>query len=292
MTSMTSALVAAGPSHGMAQAKRISVADSSYIQPGVRCADGEGGAASGGTVADVNLNGHHHEQACIACIHVRDASRPVLLVTHDEDDWTCVCGGEDHVQDASDFAVVGLDHLVVRDPTLAAILDLPVGWEAERAQAGSPWERVATVPDVHLRMRLPEAVLSIRRREKSRSVHLNHPEPTQASMIHVDNGSCYLRALLVVNLRGGGSVTYGLWVEVSREDLRHTNDIWDQPTYADLSLTGRVANNIEPWGLLDAHVDIAVRSVDEAPYCVASHDDALAGVLTQEWDAEHVLGPR
>lgn len=213
------------------------------------------------------------------------------MVTRDEDDWTCVCGGEDHTQDASDFAVVGLEHLVDRDPTLAEVLDLPVGWEAERAKPGSPWERVATTLDIHLRMRLPEAVLSIRWREKSRSVHLNDPDPTQASMIRVDDGSCYLRALLVVNLRDGRAVTYGLWVEVSREDLRRANEVWDEPTYADLTLTAHIANHIEPWGLLGAEVNIAVRSIDEAPYCVASSDDALAGVLTQEWDAEDVLGP-
>jgi hypothetical protein len=72
---------------------------------------------------------------------VQDGERPVLLVTHDEDaDWSFLCG-DVHPQDAAFFRVDGFVHPISNDPTLAEVLDLPVGEQVERRHPGRPWVR-------------------------------------------------------------------------------------------------------------------------------------------------------
>jgi hypothetical protein len=81
----------------------------------------------------------HHTKAYI-CSHVFHASRPVLLVVREDGDWSLLCG------DTHDFEghlpkVVGIGHLLDRDPSINEVLDLPDGHEAERAAVGAPWQR-------------------------------------------------------------------------------------------------------------------------------------------------------
>jgi hypothetical protein len=66
--------------------------------------------------------------------------RPILYVTHDEDDhgWQFLDGDEATTKDA---AVVRMDSMLTRDPTLAEIADLPPGWVATRVNPGAPWKR-------------------------------------------------------------------------------------------------------------------------------------------------------
>lgn len=74
------------------------------------------------------------------CQHVFADERPVLLVSNMGDHWQMLCGGihEDGPR------VVGMSHLLARDATLLEILDLPEGWDAERAVVGGVWVRVMT----------------------------------------------------------------------------------------------------------------------------------------------------
>ncbi len=75
------------------------------------------------------------------CTHVFDAQRPVLYVTRPDGDWCFLCGGDDHPDDAAAFRVVGLGHVVERDPSLGEILDLAPNEEAERATLSATWVR-------------------------------------------------------------------------------------------------------------------------------------------------------
>jgi hypothetical protein len=84
-----------------------------------------------------------HEPAYL-CKHVFDQARPVLLVLHDDLGWQLVCG-EAHEDEPR---VVGLSHVVASDASLAGILDLPLGYEAERAAVGGPWERRPYVEEI------------------------------------------------------------------------------------------------------------------------------------------------
>jgi len=77
--------------------------------------------------------------AAICCRNVLEG-KPVLGVTHDEDDgsWQLLCG-EDHVQE--DARVVCLGCMVKREPMLQELADLPLGWCADRNSVQDPWKR-------------------------------------------------------------------------------------------------------------------------------------------------------
>ena len=65
---------------------------------------------------------------------------PILLVSHDEDDggWQFLDGEPAEVEEA---LVVGLAEVVAQDPSLRALSDLPLGWQAWRAAPDQPWRR-------------------------------------------------------------------------------------------------------------------------------------------------------
>ncbi len=76
----------------------------------------------------------------IICSHVLDASRPILLVAHDQDGWNFACGCTDH-DGADDFYYVHVAHLATRDPSLVECADLETGHVAERASPVDAWVR-------------------------------------------------------------------------------------------------------------------------------------------------------
>jgi hypothetical protein len=79
------------------------------------------------------------EVAAFICSHVFDQTRPVLMVLHEGGDWQFLCGADHELGDGP--RVVGIKHLLDRDPSLHELLDLPSDWEAERLEVGSPWKR-------------------------------------------------------------------------------------------------------------------------------------------------------
>lgn len=76
------------------------------------------------------------------CTHVFDGSRPVLLVSRPDGDWCFLCGDE-HLESASAYKVVGIGHLFQRDPSLEPLADLSPEWEAEREAMGADWIRTS-----------------------------------------------------------------------------------------------------------------------------------------------------
>jgi hypothetical protein len=64
----------------------------------------------------------------------------IVLVSHDEDD-----GGWQFLPDGplveADGRVVALRSIWELDPTIAALADLPLGWQASRSLPGDPWRR-------------------------------------------------------------------------------------------------------------------------------------------------------
>jgi len=74
------------------------------------------------------------------CSHVFAQARPILLVVHEDGDWSFMCGQSDH-GGAEDYKVVGVGHVIERDPSVNECADLPNGFEAERAAVGKPWLR-------------------------------------------------------------------------------------------------------------------------------------------------------
>ena len=72
------------------------------------------------------------ETTAIICGHVFRKEREIKVVIHHDDGlWQLVCGEDDHPEDCSDFEVVGLEHLLERQPNLAEINELERSWMAE-----------------------------------------------------------------------------------------------------------------------------------------------------------------
>jgi hypothetical protein len=86
--------------------------------------------------------------AAICCVHVLNRSRPILRVTHDEDDgmWQILCGSAGH--EAPDGHVVCLGCMVARDPAILELANLPLGWCAERTSVGMEWTREPNLHEV------------------------------------------------------------------------------------------------------------------------------------------------
>ena len=66
----------------------------------------------------------------------------IAWVFHDEDDGTWQFLGPDGAPDDLDEAMlVGLHHLLEKDPTVSEVADLPLGWQAWRDGRDEPWQR-------------------------------------------------------------------------------------------------------------------------------------------------------
>ena len=78
--------------------------------------------------------------AVITTKEIISRERPILFVSHDEDDhgWQFLTGGTVRREDA---AVVALHEIVQLDPTVLALADLPPGWIARRRSANLGRER-------------------------------------------------------------------------------------------------------------------------------------------------------
>lgn len=71
------------------------------------------------------------------CSHVFDASRPILLVAREEGDLMFLCGFGHGPEEQ--YHLVGINHLVARDPSVGEVLHLDDGFEAKRDREGAEW---------------------------------------------------------------------------------------------------------------------------------------------------------
>jgi hypothetical protein len=161
--------------------------------------------------------------------------------------------------------------------------DLPV---TEKVCAcGRPLE----VHDRHVRFVKPDPVLDARDQDRVNGAWLSHADAGSSVMMQIPGVGSFVRALLPVDLTGGYTVTFGVWVGVDPDELQRAFAVWWEPAYKDLRLSGRLANAIGPWGLLAASVELEVLDPAQSPYCVASSDPMLAKVLRTQWPHEDLL---
>lgn len=118
---------------------------------------------------------------------------------------------------------------------------------------------------------------------------MNHSDPTTAVMMQVPDLGAFVRVLLPVALVGGDTITFGVWLGVHPDDLRLAFETWWEPDYADLVLDGRIANDVQPWGLLARPAHAVVRDPNQTPYLTSSEDTMTHDVLTKEWPHAEVI---
>lgn len=78
------------------------------------------------------------DTATIVCCHVVNRERPILFVSHDEDDgmWQFLCG-ESHNE--SEARLVSLKYAFDTDNSVGKLKDMPTGCYAERDSKEKPW---------------------------------------------------------------------------------------------------------------------------------------------------------
>ena len=79
--------------------------------------------------------------AVITTQDIADGKTVITYASHDDDDgtWQFHDDGGPPSEDAA--AVVSLRSIFERDPSIAAIADLPLGWCAWRKEKGAAWSR-------------------------------------------------------------------------------------------------------------------------------------------------------
>ena len=76
-----------------------------------------------------------------SCKRVVEGGNPILSVYHETDGaWQFLCGGDEHADD-DEILVLHPAHLLERDPTLRALVNLPIGYAATRLSREASWER-------------------------------------------------------------------------------------------------------------------------------------------------------
>lgn len=91
----------------------------------------------------MRLDANASSRAVYICQHVFDVERPIRLVVHDAGgDLMMLCGETDHDWESHRPRVVGLGHLLGRDPGIGG-LDIAPGFEARLC--GDQWA-VAPTP--------------------------------------------------------------------------------------------------------------------------------------------------
>ncbi|MFI7000768.1 DUF2199 domain-containing protein [Nocardia sp. NPDC050175] len=141
----------------------------------------------------------------------------------------------------------------------------------------------------HLRFTLPDPVLAAPERERTPGTWMSDETAHTSELLMVPNEGAYVRATLPIKLTGGYTVSYGVWLLVHPGDWKPICDTWWKPAYADLRISGWLANTIPPFDIFAAPVLAVVRSPTQLPRCHLSTDPLLDRVLYDEWPHELFL---
>jgi hypothetical protein len=86
-----------------------------------------------------------HDYGVYCCPHVYEATSPVLVVIRDPDGyWQFLCGSP---EDTGDCHLVGVGHLLERDPSLENMAELSFSAGAERSSQDKEWVHFILDPE-------------------------------------------------------------------------------------------------------------------------------------------------
>ncbi len=136
------------------------------------------------------------------------------------------------------------------------------------------------LPDVLLR-RDPAHLLS--------GVGTDDPDPAAAVFLEATEG-CFVRCRLVVELDGGGSIAYSLWVRVTPDTAQRIGRTLGTEAALVLRFEGWLGNALPGAGFLDAPVTVGVSmSMNNQPVVVATADPALTTFLAERHPQQAAL---
>ena len=78
------------------------------------------------------------DTACIICKHIINGERPILFVSHDEDDgmWQFLCNGSHGTKDAK---LAALGEVFEFDFSIGELAEMPCGYYATRDKVDCDW---------------------------------------------------------------------------------------------------------------------------------------------------------
>lgn len=79
--------------------------------------------------------------AVITTMRIARGLDPIDFVSHDVEDGTWQFHSSAVPFSMKDAAIIALKNIVARDPSIAELADLPLGWQATRSSLGAPWQR-------------------------------------------------------------------------------------------------------------------------------------------------------
>lgn len=141
----------------------------------------------------------------------------------------------------------------------------------------------------HVRFLLPDPVLNLPERDQTPGTWLSHADANTSVMMQVPGVGPFCRCLVPINLDGGYTLHFGVWVAIHPDDLQSAFAIWWTPEYEQLELDGYLANDLPGWGGLAAPVHAVVRNTDHTPYVVSSSEGSLEDVLRRTWPHDDAL---
>ena len=77
--------------------------------------------------------------ACFTCDHILNKQRPILYVSHDDEDggWQFLCGHEEHSEENA--KVISLKQATEIDESINYLYEMPLGYGAERTSVEDTW---------------------------------------------------------------------------------------------------------------------------------------------------------
>ena len=140
----------------------------------------------------------------------------------------------------------------------------------------------------HLRFTWPEPVLTVPEHERQSRTWGNDV------LMQVEGIGAFVRVLIPIKLTGGFTLTYGAWLSIHPNGLRHAWEIWQTPAYRDLRPVGILANKLPPWPdeTYRKPLEAAVRNLDHVPYAIDSADKFMRKVISEEWPHSVLDSPR
>lgn len=86
-----------------------------------------------------------HDTVVITLKEILDGKKSVLYVSHDEEDgmWQFLDGSDE--LDIDNARIVTLGEMLEVDSSLSSLLDLSIGWKAERVDKDTKWLRQKNV---------------------------------------------------------------------------------------------------------------------------------------------------
>jgi hypothetical protein len=106
--------------------------------------------------------------------------------------------------------------------------------------------------------------------------------PSDSDLLHLPPFGAFVRALLPVQIEGGGVLTYGTWVKVDLGKFEHLRAAWPTADYAAIRFDAELASKLPFQNAIYASVVVEVVDPSRKPVITSSPDAWTQELLETE----------